>query len=89
MGKKPSASPRSYPTLDLHGAKTDEVFDRMDQFLRREESKGSACVRILHGRGTGKVEEKAREYCRLSQHQPKPDPDPHGRPNPGSFLLYL
>ena len=86
MGKKEQ---KSLPTLDLHGARVDEIFDRMDQFLRREEGKGTQCVRIMHGKGTGKVEEKAREYCRISQHQPKPDQDSEGRQNPGAFLLYL
>lgn len=61
----------------------------MDQFLRREEERGGACVRILHGVGTGKVKAKTREHCRLTQHQPKADKDSAGRENPGSFLLYL
>ena len=82
MGKK-------IPTLDLHGRKMDEVFDLLDRFLRTEEDRGTACVRILHGIGTGKVKDKALEYCRIAQHQPKPDKDESGRQNPGAFLLYL
>lgn len=85
MKKKPA----SIPTLDLHGRKVDEVFDLMDVFLRREEEKGTACVRILHGIGTGKVREKAMEYCRIARHSPKPDKDEAGRQNPGAFLLFL
>lgn len=85
MGKGPA----SYPTLDLHGAKTDEVFDRIDRFLRREEGRGTPCVRIVHGIGTGKVKEKAMEYCRISGHSPKADKGANGQPNPGSFLLFL
>lgn len=77
------------PSLDLHGAKTDEVFDRLDRFLRREEGRRVACVRIIHGIGTGKVKEKALEYCRMTGHQPKPDRGANGANNPGSFLLYL
>jgi DNA-nicking Smr family endonuclease len=80
---------KTIPSLDLHGAKTDEVFDRMDRFLRREESRGTACVRIIHGIGTGKVKEKAMEYCRMTGHAPKADQGPNGAKNPGSFLLYL
>lgn len=82
-------APRNLPTLDLHGVTTDEVFALMDRFLRREESRGSTCVRILHGKGTGKVREKAVEYCRLSGHSPKPDRAPGGKENPGAFLLFL
>ena len=77
------------PTLDLHGVTVDEVFDLLDRFLRREEASGTACVRILHGKGTGKVKEKAREYCRQTGHIPKPDRDENGGENPGAFLLYL
>lgn len=76
-------------TLDLHGKRVDEVFDLMDRFLRKEEAAGIACVRILHGVGTGKIKEKAQEYCRQSGHSPKADKDDSGRANPGSFLLYL
>lgn len=80
---------KPYASLDLHGAKVDEVFDRMDRFLRAEESKGSQCVRVIHGKGTGKIREKCLEYCRLSGHKPKPDKSEKGLENPGSFLLYL
>jgi dsDNA-specific endonuclease/ATPase MutS2 len=82
------AKAMNLPSLDLHGAKTDEVFDRLDKFLRKEEGKGTRCVRIIHGIGTGKVKDKALEYCKLTRHQPKPD-ESSGKSNPGSFLLYL
>ncbi len=94
MGKqgKKSQSPSSssqIPFLDLHGAVVDEVFDLIDRFLRREEAKGADRVRIIHGKGTGKVKEKALEYCRISGHVPKPDTGEGIFINPGSFLLYL
>lgn len=84
MGKK-----QNYPSLDLHGATVDEVFDLLDRFLRREEGRGSPAVRIIHGKGTGKVREKALEYCRATGHSPKPDKLESGQVNPGSFLLFL
>lgn len=86
--KSPSFSSQ-IPSLDLHGAAVDEVFDQMDRFLRREEAGGADRVRIIHGKGTGKVKEKALEYCRLSGHVPKPDSGEGILVNPGSFLLYL
>jgi dsDNA-specific endonuclease/ATPase MutS2 len=78
-----------YPTLDLHGAKQEEVFDLLDKFLRREEGRGSSAVRIIHGIGTGKVKLKVYEYCKITGHQPKPDKNEKGQANPGSILLYL
>ncbi len=92
MGKpkkgKPSFSSQ-IPALDLHGAVVDDIFYLMDRFLRREEAKGSDRVRIIHGKGTGKVKEKALEYCRLTGHDPQPDTGDGIFLNPGSFLLYL
>lgn len=78
-----------FPTLDLHGVKQEEVFDLLDRFLRREESKGSSAVRIIHGIGTGKVKAKVYEYCKATGHSPKPDKNEKGQVNPGSILLYL
>ncbi len=86
MGKKPESK---LPSLDLHGVVVDDVFDLLDRFLRREEGRGSDCVRVIHGVGTGKVRAKALEYCRLTGHSPRPDLLANGRNNPGSFLLYL
>ena len=92
MGKAPKRKP-SYnsqiPTLDLHGAVVDEVFDLIDRFLRSAEASGADRVRIIHGKGTGKVREKALEYCRLSGHEPQADTGEGIFSNPGSFLLYL
>jgi dsDNA-specific endonuclease/ATPase MutS2 len=89
MGKnKPKTAP-AIPTLDLHGVVVDDVFDLMDRFLRREEASGSDRVRILHGRGTGKIREKALEYCRIAGHSPQEDKLDSPWGNPGSFLLYL
>ncbi|HEY8278067.1 MAG TPA: Smr/MutS family protein [Bdellovibrionota bacterium] len=89
MGKPKAKRTPDIPTLDLHGAVIDEVFDLMDRFLRREEASGADRVRILHGRGTGKVKEKALEYCRLAGHSPEEDKTESPWGNPGSFLLYL
>ncbi len=89
MVRKKPAHIQQIPTLDLHGVVVDDVFDLMDRFLRREEANGSDCVRILHGRGTGKVRAKALEYCRISGHSPVDDKAESQWGNPGSFLLYL
>jgi len=88
MVKKRPAQ-EAVPTLDLHGVAAGDVFDLMDRFLRREEERGSDRVRIVHGKGTGKVREKALEYCRLSGHSPVADKGGGLYENPGSFLLYL
>jgi dsDNA-specific endonuclease/ATPase MutS2 len=89
MGVKKQRLSPPIPTLDLHGVAVDEVFDLMDRFLRSEEASGTGRVRILHGRGTGKVRAKALEYCRITGHSPMDDKTESQWGNPGSFLLYL
>lgn len=88
MKKSPKNHAR-IPQLDLHGALVDEVFDRLDRFLREQEAKGVSPVRIVHGIGTGKVKAKCLEYCKATGHSPKADTSESEKPNPGSFLLYL
>jgi len=86
--KKPQQK-KKISQLDLHGARVDEVFDKLDRFLREQEAKGVSPVRIIHGIGTGKVKEKCLDYCRATGHSPKPDTSESAKVNPGAFLLYL
>ena len=76
-------------SLDLHGFKTDEVFDALDKFIRRAETGGHHRVRIIHGKGTGKVKEKVMEYLRMAGHSGKPEPLANGNVNEGVLLVIL
>lgn len=75
-------APQSFPTLDLHGYRVEEVYDALDQFLRKSESQGHARVRIITGKGTGKVKAKTLEYLKTAHYQPQLE-------NEGSFLVVL
>jgi DNA-nicking Smr family endonuclease len=70
------------PTLDLHGYLIDEVFDAIDLFLRKSETQGHLKVRIITGKGTGKVRAKSLEYLKIAQYKPQIE-------NEGSFLIIL
>ena len=70
------------PTLDLHGFRVDDVYDALDRFIRDAEAKGHERVRIITGKGTGKVRDKAMEYLRIAHYAPKAE-------NEGSFWIAI
>lgn len=80
MGKK------SAPTLDLHGYKTDEVFDAVEAFLNRHAREKQ--VRIMPGKGSGKVKAKVEEYLRLARF-PFGVERIDGRANEGVLIVYM
>jgi len=77
------------PTLDLHGFKTDEVFDALDRFLRKAEAQGEEKIRIIHGKGTGKVKTKVLEYLKITNYPAKPELIGKGRVNEGALIVFI
>jgi dsDNA-specific endonuclease/ATPase MutS2 len=84
MSQKNKTKSKNLPTLDLHGYVVDDVFDALDRFLRTAEERGHPWVRIITGKGTGKVRAKTLEYLKLAHY--KPQPEPH---NEGSFVVAI
>jgi dsDNA-specific endonuclease/ATPase MutS2 len=68
------------PTLDLHGYKTDEVFDAVDAFLRKHSS--AEKVRIIPGKGTGKVMAVVKDYLSKANYPSKAE-------NEGSLIIFM
>jgi DNA mismatch repair protein MutS2 len=52
--------------LDLRGQRADDALDTLDSYLERAYLAGLPWVRIIHGKGTGKLRQVVREA--LSQH---------------------
>ncbi len=75
------------PTLDLHGFKTEEVFDAVEKFLARNAS--SKQVRIMPGKGTGKVKAKVEEYLRLARYPWKFERLDNGKVNDGVMVVFM
>ena len=75
------------PTLDLHGFKTDEVFDAVEAFLAKHSN--SKQVRIMPGKGTGKVKAKVEEYLKLARYPWSPERLPNGQSNDGVMIVYV
>lgn len=84
MGNKPL---KPLPTLDLHGFTVDEVFDAVEAFLRKHANAGR--VRIMHGKGTGKVKAKVLEYLKLANYPCKPERMENGQTNDGVLVVFM
>jgi dsDNA-specific endonuclease/ATPase MutS2 len=54
--------------LDLHGLKVDEIADRLDRFLRDADAAGLKKVRVMTGKGTGKVKAETIAYLKLARY---------------------
>lgn len=56
------------PELDLHEMTIDEALSALDHFINRCFLQGDDAVKIIHGRGTGKLKEAVMKYL---QQQPE------------------
>ena len=75
------------PTLDLHGFKTDDVYDAVDQFIQKNQSKDR--VLIMTGKGSGAVQKKVIEYLRQAHYPWAFDKDASGRENTGVLVVFM
>jgi dsDNA-specific endonuclease/ATPase MutS2 len=84
MGNKPQ---KPAPTLDLHGYAVDEVFDAVEAFLSKNAN--ARLVRIMHGKGTGKVKAKVLEYLKLANYPARPERMENGQVNDGVLVVFM
>ncbi len=75
-------SPKKIPTLDLHGYKTEDVFDAVESFLTKHAK--AAQVRIMPGKGTGKVKAEVARYLKLAGYPWSPE-----GANDGVMIVYM
>ncbi len=75
--------------LDLHGCRVEDVWPRIDRFLRDAEVSDLSQVRIMTGKGTGKVREETIKALKLGGFPFKPEKLKDGRVNDGVLVVYL
>ena len=75
------------PTLDLHGKRVDEVFDLVDAFLTKHQSKSRVC--IMPGKGTGALKTELTRYLKLGNHPWDYETLPNGQKNTGSLIVFM
>ena len=79
-------SSKKISTLDLHGKQEDEVFDLLDEFIRKHSDKEQ--VLLIVGKGKGVVKKKTIEYLNLA-HYTWTYEKVRGVVNPGALLVDL
>jgi DNA mismatch repair protein MutS2 len=52
------------PEIDLHGEDIDTAQVRLDQFINHEFVAGTEAVKIIHGRGEGRLRDAIHAYLR-------------------------
>jgi DNA mismatch repair protein MutS2 len=52
------------PSCDLHGLTSDRAISECDSFINHEFMNGTEVVRIVHGRGTGKLRDKIHKFLK-------------------------
>ena len=75
--------------LDLHGFKSDEVENAIDQFLVRVSNSGLQRARIMTGKGTGTVKKIAIQYLKLAGYQWSYEKSASGQNNEGVLVIFL
>src|SRR5258708_6266373 len=80
-------SSKKIPTLDLHGYKTDDVYDAVESFLARHQTANT--VRIMPGKGTGKVKAEVLDYLNKANYPWSYERLPDGRSNEGVLVIYM
>jgi dsDNA-specific endonuclease/ATPase MutS2 len=77
------------PTLDLHGRTTDEVFDAMEDFINRENQRGTPRVRVMPGKGSGKVKAVVTDYLKRANYPWHYERLANGQNNEGVMIVIL
>lgn len=84
---KSSRNTKSSPILDLHGRKVEEIFDAVELFLRRHAD--SPQVRIMSGKGTGKVRDEVTRYLKLANYSWHFERLGNGSANEGVLIVHM
>lgn len=83
MGKNIS----KMPTLDLHGFKTDEVFDALEAFLAKHVK--APKVRVMPGKGTGAVKAQVIDYLKKARYPYSFEKSEKGVLNEGVLIVHV
>jgi hypothetical protein len=74
------------PCLDLHGVVVEDVDDQVDRFIRTTKA---GRVRIMPGKGSGKVKNAVIQYLKLGGFPWEYERLPNGQPNEGVLVVFL
>jgi len=75
--------------LDLRGLRAEEALDSLDRYLENAFMAGLPFVRIIHGKGTGKLRQVIREALRQSPHVKRHESGQDGEGGDGVTVAHL
>jgi dsDNA-specific endonuclease/ATPase MutS2 len=75
--------------LDLHGARVDEVIDRLDRFIMQSVDHKLSRVRVMTGKGSGKVQAEVVRYLKQARYPWQFEKGANGKPNEGVLVVIL
>ncbi len=73
--------------LDLHGFKTDEIFESLEAFIAKHQSHNT--IYVMTGKGSGKVKAKVIEYLKLAKYPYSIYRDENGNQNEGILSIHM
>ena len=76
-------------TLDLHGYTQDQVFDTVDRFLMSCIQKRENRVRIMTGKGSGKIKQLVIDYLKKANYGWHYERNAKGYPNEGVLVVTI
>ena len=76
-----------HPTLDLHGFKTDDVYDAVDRFLLKHQNRKT--VQIMTGKGKGLVQKTVIQYLKQAGYPWAYEKAADGKPNTGVLIIFM
>lgn len=77
------------PLLDLHGANLLDVEDKVDRFITQAQSKNISEVRIMTGKGTGKIRAAVQKYLKLGGYHFHFEKSANGLDNAGILIVHV
>ena len=79
----------SRATLDLHGDRLEGLDDKVDRFITSSQAKGLQQVRIMTGKGSGKVLAAVQKYLKLGGYPAHFERLANGKPNEGVLVVQI
>ena len=74
-------------TLDLHGFKSDEVFDAVDAFIMKNQNQNR--ISIMTGKGSGIVKKIVLDYLKKSGYPWEYETSMNGKKNEGVLVIFM
>ena len=76
-------------TLDLHGMTEEQAMNALDKFLMASQNQTLAQVKIISGKGTGKLKALLIKILKDGGYPFHPEKLSNGKVNEGAFIVYL